>query len=138
MNSKNKRRIYLYYVENIFLVVIIISLFLAISLNKQNIEYLKREINKIPKNEENMIRKKAKYIAFVYVFASIYFAYVAYVDYVEEKIRERISNDKICFSDDNFTNVDYTIDTDTHTILEVTDEVYSLYNKKLSQLNHKA
>ena len=63
MNSKNKRRIYLYYVENIFLVVIIISLFLAISLNKQNIEYLKREINKIPKNEENMIRKKAKYIA---------------------------------------------------------------------------
>ena len=55
-----------------------------------------------------------------------------------EKIRERISNDKICFSDDNFTNVDYTIDTDMHTILEVTDEVYSLYNKKLSQLNHKA
>ena len=40
--------------------------------------------------------------------------------------------------DDNFTNVDYTIDTDMHTILEVTDEVYSLYNKKLSQLNHKA
>ena len=74
MNSKNKRRIDLYYVENIFLVVIIISLFLAISLNKQNIEYLKREINKIPKNEENMIRKKAKYIAFVYVFAFIYFA----------------------------------------------------------------
>ena len=55
-----------------------------------------------------------------------------------EKIKERISNDKICFSDDNFTNVDYTIDTDMHTILEVTDEVYSLYNKKLSQLNHKA
>lgn len=72
-----------------FLVVIIISLFLAISLNKQNIEYLKREINKIPKNEENMIRKKAKYIAFVYVFASIYFAYVAYVDYVEEKTKTR-------------------------------------------------
>lgn len=89
MNSKNKRRIDLYYVENIFLVVIIISLFLAISLNKQNIEYLKREINKIPKNEENMIRKKAKYIAFVYVFASIYFAYVAYVDYVEEKTKTR-------------------------------------------------
>lgn len=89
MNSKNKRRIDLYYVENIFLVVIIISLFLAISLNKQNIEYLKREINKIPKNEENMIRKKAKYIAFVYVFVSIYFAYVAYVDYVEEKTKTR-------------------------------------------------
>lgn len=89
MNSKNKRRIDLYYVENIFLVVIIISLFLAISLNKHNIEYLKREINKIPKNEENMIRKKAKYIAFVYVFASIYFAYVAYVDYVEEKTKTR-------------------------------------------------
>ncbi len=89
MNSKNKRRIDLYYVENIFLVVIIISLFLAISLNKQNIEYLKREINKIPKNEENMIRKKAKYIALVYVFASIYFAYVAYVDYVEEKTKTR-------------------------------------------------
>lgn len=87
MNSKNKRRIYLYYVEKIFLVVIIISLFLAISLNKQNIEYLKREINKIPKNEENMIRKKAKYIALVYVFASIYFTYVAYVDYVEEKTK---------------------------------------------------
>jgi len=69
------------------LVVIIISLFLAISLNKQNIEYLKREIN--PKNEENMIRKKAKYIALVYVFASIYFAYVAYVDYVEEKTKTR-------------------------------------------------
>lgn len=68
------------------MVVIIISLFLAISLNKQNIEYLKREINKIPKNEENMIRKKAKYIAFVYVFASIYFAYV---DYVEEKTKTR-------------------------------------------------
>lgn len=67
MNSKNKRRIYLYYVENIFLVVIIISLFLAISLNKQNIEYLKREINKIPKNEENMIRKKAKYIPRLYI-----------------------------------------------------------------------
>lgn len=89
MNSKNKRRIYLYYVEKIFLVVIIISLFLAISLNKQNIEYLKREINKIPKNEENMIRKKAKYIALVYVFASIYFTYVAYVDYVEEKTKTR-------------------------------------------------
>lgn len=89
MNSKNKRRIDLYYVENIFLVVIIISLFLAISLNKQNIEYLKREINKIPKNEENMIRKKAKYIALVYVFASIYFTYVAYVDYVEEKTKTR-------------------------------------------------
>lgn len=87
MNSKNKRRIDLYYVEKIFLVVIIISLFLAISLNKQNIEYLKREINKIPKNEENMIRKKAKYIALVYVFASIYFTYVAYVDYVEEKTK---------------------------------------------------
>ena len=72
-----------------FWVVIIISLFLAISLNKQNIEYLKREINKIPKNEENMIRKKAKYIALVYVFASIYFAYVAYVDYVEEKTKTR-------------------------------------------------
>lgn len=71
------------------MVVIIISLFLAISLNKQNIEYLKREINKIPKNEENMIRKKAKYIAFVYVFVSIYFAYVAYVDYVEEKTKTR-------------------------------------------------
>lgn len=67
MNSKNKRRIDLYYVENIFLVVIIISLFLAISLNKQNIEYLKREINKIPKNEENMIRKKAKYIPRLYI-----------------------------------------------------------------------
>ena len=89
MNSKNKRRIYLYYVEKIFLVVIIISLFLAISLNEQNIEYLKREINKIPKNEENMIRKKAKYIALVYVFASIYFTYVAYVDYVEEKTKTR-------------------------------------------------
>lgn len=89
MNSKNKRRIYLYYVEKIFLVVIIISLFLAISLNKQNIEYLKREINKIPKNEENLIRKKAKYIALVYVFASIYFTYVAYVDYVEEKTKTR-------------------------------------------------
>lgn len=49
------------------MVVIIISLFLAISLNKQNIEYLKREINKIPKNEENMIRKKAKYIPRLYI-----------------------------------------------------------------------
>ncbi len=49
-----------------------------------------------------------------------------------EMIKKRIANDKICFSDDQYEKIDYTIDTDKYTIEEVTDMIYSLYQKKIS------
>lgn len=52
-----------------------------------------------------------------------------------EMIKKRIANDKECFSDSNYNNIKYTIDTDKYTIEEVTDIIYSLYIK---HLNHKA
>ena len=51
-----------------------------------------------------------------------------------ESIEERIKNDRIAFSNDKLSFADYTIDTDNKTLMEITDQVYKLYNSKINSL----
>jgi len=78
-------------VESVFLLVIIVSLFVSLQLNNQNIQFLKKGIENIPKNIQKKILKKAKTIAWIFVIAAIWFLYTAYKDYEEEKNQARIN-----------------------------------------------
>lgn len=89
MPSKaNQERINRLKIESILLVVIIISLIAAISINATLIRYLKEDHIPTAEQEEE-IRNKAKAIAWVYIVASIYFAYSAYKDYEENQDNAR-------------------------------------------------
>ena len=48
-------------------------------------------------------------------------------------IKERINNDRIAFSEDKLSFADFTINTDDKTLMEITDLVKELYDKKISQ-----
>lgn len=48
-------------------------------------------------------------------------------------IEERIKNDRIAFSSDKLSFADYTIDTDNKTLMEITDLVKELYDKKINK-----
>ncbi len=78
-------------VENVFLLLIIVTLFVSLQLNKQNIEFLKKGIEQIPKNIQKQMLKKAKTIAWIFVLAAIWFLYTAYKDYEEDRNQARIN-----------------------------------------------
>lgn len=58
---------------------------------------------------------------------------MAYRGDKEESIKERINNDRIAFSEDKLSFADFTINTDDKTLMEITDLVKELYDKKISQ-----
>lgn len=87
-SSEAQKRINRYHVESILLVLIIISLIVAISINATIVRYLEQD-QAVPPEEEEKIRTKAKAIAIVYVVASIVFCYSAYKDYEENQDNAR-------------------------------------------------
>ena len=51
----------------------------------------------------------------------------------EAKIEERIKNDKKAFSKENLKGIKYTLDSNNHSILELTEMVDSIYKKELEK-----
>lgn len=51
----------------------------------------------------------------------------------ETKIEERIKNDQKAFSSENLKGIKYTLDSNNHSILELTEMVDSIYKKELEK-----
>lgn len=82
----SNERIERYKVETILIIVIIVALFISIDINMTLIN-IGKEGRDPTVQEQQTIKKKAEFISLVYVIASLYFAYSAYLDYKESRTK---------------------------------------------------
>lgn len=92
MNEESiEERVKIINIENFFLLLIITVLFVSININNTNKYYAKMGYDRIPKDVEDKIKKKALISAWIFLLAGIFFLYSAYKDYQKEKNSPRLN-----------------------------------------------